>query len=244
MLKKLGWSFLFVCVAIAGLMTIYYRIDGIPTPETDRYLDSPDFTLSEERDRGLLLQPKIANGRGILIMHGAVIKPRSYAKTAAYFAERGYTVYLPYGFNRMSIAAIDKTARRISQSKLANWYAIGHSMGGMAGLSVVRQLPDRFRAVALWATAMPADFTDLSVPILFLWGDKDGLLGPGRYATAKSRLPAATEHMTLHGANHQDFALYSHQFFDGLGDLGPEKQIDQANHATAKFFAQFDEAVR
>ncbi len=239
MLKKIGWSLLFFCVVIAALMTIYYRIDGLPLPETAQYLDKPGFTFKEERDGGLFLEPNIANGRGLLIMHGAVIKPRSYTKTAAYFAEQGYSVYLPYGINRMSIAAIDKAARRISQSDIADWYAIGHSMGGMASLSVIRRLPDRFRAAALWAAAMPADFTDLSLPILFLWGDKDGLLGPERYASTKTRLPAGTQHVTVRGANHQDFALYSHQFFDAEGDLGPDEQIDRANLATAKFFAEF-----
>ena len=65
---------------------------------------------------------------------------------------------------------------------------------------------------------MPEDFSDLPMPLLFLWGDQDGLLGPERYAIARSRLPEATDYVTVNGANHRDFAMYSHQFFDGAGD--------------------------
>jgi hypothetical protein len=44
--------------------------------------------------------------------------------------------------------------------------------------------------------------------------------------------------VTVPGGNHQDFALYSHQFFDREGLLGWAVQIDLANETTAEFFAR------
>ena len=237
MLKKLALALLGIIAVVAGLFAVYYRIDGVPLPETRELAGQPGFRVEEARDGSLSFLPDTSNGRGLLIMHGAVIKPLSYAKTAAFFARQGYTVYLPYGPGRMSIAAIDSAAKRIPGFGLDDWYLIGHSMGGMASLSVARLLPDTFRAGALWATAMPEDFSDLSMPLLYLWGDQDGLLGPERYAIARSRLPDATEYVTVNGANHRDFAMYSHQFFDGVGELGWEEQIDRANELTARFFS-------
>lgn len=237
MLKKLALAVVAVIALLAGLFAVYYRIDGIPLPETRAYAEEPGFRVEEARDGSLSFIPDAPNGRGLLIMHGAVIKPLSYAKTAAFFARQGYTVYLPYGPGRMSIAAIDDTAARLPGFDLDDWYLIGHSMGGMAGLSVVRRLPEYFRAGALWATAMPEDFSDLGLPLLFLWGDRDGLLGAERFALARQRLPADTRYETVTGGNHRDFAMYSHQFFDGPGALGWEAQIDQANELTSAFFA-------
>jgi pimeloyl-ACP methyl ester carboxylesterase len=222
---------------LAGLFAVYYRIDGVPLPETRDYAGRSGFRVEEARDGSLSFLPDTPNGRGLLIMHGAVIKPMSYAKTAAFFARQGYTVYLPFGPGRMSIVAIDTAAARIPEFGLDDWYLIGHSMGGMASLSVARLLPDSFRAGALWATAMPEDFSDLSMPLLYLWGDKDGLLGPERFENARGRLPETTEYVTMNGANHRDFAMYSHQFFDDTGELGWETQIDRANELTAGFFA-------
>jgi pimeloyl-ACP methyl ester carboxylesterase len=236
-LRKLVLALVGTLAVLAGLFAVYYRVDGVPLPETREFADQAGFRLEEARDGSLSFMPDTPNGRGLLIMHGAVIKPMSYAKTAAYFARQGYTVYLPFGPGRMSIAAIDTAAARIPTFGLDDWYLIGHSMGGMASLSVARLLPDYFRAGALWATAMPEDFSGLELPLLFLWGDQDGLLGPERYATARSRLPEATEYLTVEGANHRDFAMYSHQFFDGAGELGWEAQIDRANELTASFFA-------
>jgi len=236
-LRKLALTLVGIAALLTGVFAVYYRIDGVPLPETRSFAEQAGFHVEEARDGSLSFMPDTPNGRGLLIMHGAVIKPLSYAKTAAYFARRGYTVYLPYGPGRMSIAAIETAAARIPGFGLDEWYLIGHSMGGMAGLSVAELLTDCFRAGALWAAAMPEDFSELELPLLFLWGDQDGLLGPERFATARSRLPEATEYVTVEGANHQDFAMYSHQFFDGAGELGWAAQIDRANELTASFFA-------
>jgi pimeloyl-ACP methyl ester carboxylesterase len=79
--------------------------------------------------------------------------------------------------------------------------------------------------------------------MLFLWGDRDGLLPPERLADARSKLPAVTRYLTIPGGNHQDFAMYTHQFFDNAGSLGWEQQIGRANEATAAFFASQEAAT-
>ncbi len=237
MLKKIALVFVGLTALLAGLSAVYYRIDGVPLAETREYMQGDDYRVETGKDGSLVFRPKAGNGRGLLIMHGAVIKPQSYARSAAFFANEGYTVYLPFGPGRMSIAAVDAAAARIPEFALQDWYAIGHSMGGMASLQLVRKLPDRFSAVALWAAAMPGDFSELNLPILFLWGDDDGLLGPKRYAATRARLPGDTVFETVKGANHREFAMYSHQILDGEGSLGWAAQIDLANQRTLAFFS-------
>lgn len=226
-------------VLSAVTLAIWYQIDGIPTGETSAYMEGTGFESTREADGGLLFTPDESNGHGIVIMHGALIKPRSYAKSAAYFAARGYTVYLPYGPGRMSIAAVDKTAQRISELEISDWFFIGHSMGGMASLEVVASDRVNTRAVALWATAMPSDFSFLDLPILFIWGDTDGLLSSERFQASQQNLPDAVRYLTLEGANHQNFAMYGHQFFDKEATISLKDQIDFANATTEQFFAGF-----
>jgi pimeloyl-ACP methyl ester carboxylesterase len=93
------------------------------------------------------------------------------------------------------------------------------------------------KAVALWACAMPADYSAVKVPMLFLWGDHDGLLPEQRFAEVRARLPASVRYVPVPGANHRGFAMYSHQFFDGEATLGQDQQIDFANARTAEFFS-------
>ena len=237
MLRKLAKLFLAFLLIATLLLVAWYQVDGIPTEDSAAYLSGAGYAVSEENDGGLIFTPADGNGYGSLIMHGALIKPQSYAKSAAFFAQRGYTVYLPNGPVRMSIAAVGQAAERLQQLDIAEWFFIGHSMGGMASLELITKHDIDAKAVALWATAMPSDYSQLEVPILFIWGDNDGLLPAERFENSKLNLPERTDYITLHGANHKNFAQYSHQFFDGDATIDWNEQIDFANQTTADFFA-------
>jgi dienelactone hydrolase len=228
-----------LAVILAAALATFYMVDGHPLAETQDYLQGKNYTASLQADGGLLFVPQQGNGRGLLIMHGALIKPQSYARTAAFFAARGYTVLLPYGgLGRLSIMAIDRAADSMRRLSLVDWFTIGHSMGGLASLAVIEGNPDLpVRASALWAAAIPANYATLTTPILFLWGDQDGLLPQARFERGKALLPDAVDYITLPGANHQDFAMYGHQFFDKPGQLGWTAQIDAANKKTLEFFS-------
>jgi pimeloyl-ACP methyl ester carboxylesterase len=236
MIKTLFKILLGLLTLCAILLFAWYQIDGLPTADTEQYLTGDGYSAVEEEDGGFLFTPAQSNGYGIVIMHGALIKPKSYAKSAAYFAARGYTVYLPYGPGRMSIAAVDSTALRLNDFEIEKWFFIGHSMGGMASLEIVAKNPTNILGVALWATAMPVDYSAIDKPVLFIWGDTDGLLQPERFRLAKENLPDSVTYITLEGANHKNFAMYSHQFFDFEATLDWMEQIDFANETTAEFF--------
>jgi pimeloyl-ACP methyl ester carboxylesterase len=226
-------------LVLGGLLLVgWYQVDGQPRPEAAAFLQGPGYTAVEEADGTLVFTPASPNGRGLVIFHGALIKPRSYGKTAAYFAGRGYLLYIPAGPMRLSIRAVDSAAARLPSFGVRQWFLLGHSMGGFAALDLLARHGPPVAAVGLWATAMPADFSGLDVPMLMLWGDRDGLMPRERFEEAQKSLPAGTRFEIVPGANHQDFALYTHQFFDGPGALGWAAQIDLANARTAEFFAE------
>lgn len=239
MFRRLAYGFFAVLLASGVALVAWYQIDGQPRPEAARALTGSGFASREEADGSLIFTPKEPSGRGVLILHGALIKPLSYARTAAYFAARGYTVLVPAGRLRLSILAVDSAAAQLATLGVRDWFFIGHSMGGFAALQLLRDHPVEVRATALWAAAMPEDFSSLTVPTLFLWGDRDGLLPESRIAETRARLPAQAQWSTLEGGNHQDFALYTHQFFDQPGTLGWERQVERANEQTAAFFARY-----
>ena len=238
MLRKLAVLFSCLLVVMAVLLFGWYQTDGIPMPETRVFLTSDGFALTEDPDGDLLFTPTDSNGHGIVIMHGALIMPKSYAKSAAFFAQQGYTVYIPYGPGRLSIAAVDSTALEIDQLAINEWFFIGHSMGGMSSMELITEHDIDAQGIALWATAMPADFSAVDAPIMMIWGDQDGLMPAQRFEESKANLPDSVEYITLEGANHKNFAMYTHQFFDNDGSIGWMEQIDFANKATAKFFAE------
>ncbi|MCP4276396.1 MAG: hypothetical protein GY779_08605 [Gammaproteobacteria bacterium] len=219
------------------MLFVWYQIDGIPADSSENYMSGDGFTAIKENDGSLLFTPVTSNGYGIVIMHGALILPKSYTKSAAYFAQLGYTVYVPNGLARMSIAIIADTAEKINNSTIEEWFFVGHSMGGMASLEIVSNHHIEAKAIALWATSIPIDYSDIEAPILFIWGDNDGLLPEERFRHAKDNLPPSVDYVTLKGANHKNFALYTHQFFDNEATIDWMEQIDFANEMTANFFS-------
>ena len=229
-----------VALLVVGaiLMALWYRIDGQPLPQTAEYLAGDRYDAVEKDDGSFMFTPAVANGHGLVIMHGALIKPQSYAQTAAYFAQLGYTVFVPNGPGRLSINAVDSAATRLDSFGVENWFFIGHSMGGYSSLELISRHRPNVKAVALWAAGVPADFSRLDVPMLYIWGDNDGLQPPERFAEGQANLPASVHYITLEGANHKNFAMYSHQYFDNDAILDPQKQIDFANDTTAVFFAK------
>ena len=128
-------------------------------------------------------------------------------------------------------------AVRLADFGVRDWYFIGHSMGGLSSLEVLSRHPSGVRAIALWAAAMPKDFSAVTVPLLVLHGDHDGLLPPERFADARANLPATATYVNVAGGNHRNFALYSHQFFDAAALIGWQQQIAFENRETAAFFA-------
>jgi pimeloyl-ACP methyl ester carboxylesterase len=238
MAKKLTLLFLGLVAICIVIMMMWYRIDGLPTEASASYMSGQGYTTATETDGSLIFEPLKPNGYGIVIMHGALILPQSYSQSAAYFAQRGYTVYLPKGPGRLSITAVDSTATRMQEWGLAGWFFIGHSMGGMTSLETISRHNIDALGVALWATAMPSDYSHVDVPMLFIWGDTDGLLPAHRFRDSQKNLPANVEYLTLAGANHKNFARYSHQFFDNDATLEWNTQIEFANNQTAEFFAR------
>jgi pimeloyl-ACP methyl ester carboxylesterase len=240
-MTRLLWQVLAACLLliVAGL-AMFYIVDGQPLPESNGFLEGSGYSAARRDDGGWLFSPAQPNGRGLLIMHGALIKPQSYANTAAFFAARGYTVLLPHGgVTRLPIMAVERAAGAMRELGVQEWFSIGHSMGGMASLSLMMSHPELpITAGALWASGIPSDYSGVEVPLLFLWGDRDDILPEGRFAGAKSKLPSGVEYVTVQGANHRDFAMYGHQFFDGEGELGWRAQIDTANRRTLAFFDQ------
>jgi pimeloyl-ACP methyl ester carboxylesterase len=238
MLKKIAFVSLGVLALCMLVLAAWYQIDGQPLSEAHGFLTGNGYTAGVGPDGALVFTPAAPNGHGLVVMHGALIKPLAYAKTAAYFAARGYTVYVPSGALRLSINAVDGAAERMKTFGVRDWVMIGHSMGGFSTLTLIERHSPPVVAAALWASSMPADFTGIRVPLLYIRGDHDGLLPPARFEEAKSKLPAQTQYVTLPGGNHRGFALYSHQFFDDPATIAVDAQIDFADERTAAFFAQ------
>lgn len=236
MLQKIGIAMVGLMVLAGTVVLALYQLEGRPLPEADAYLKGEGYTATVEDDGALVFTPARPNGHGLLIMQGALVEPLAYAKTAAYFAAIGYTVYAPAGALRLPINAVGAAAARMARFGVGDWVVIGHSMGGFAALELMARHAPPVKALALWASDVPGDYRNLQVPVLFIRGERDGLLTPERFEAVKARLPPTVRYLTLPGGNHQGFGLYSHQLFDNPASTSADRQIDFADERSARFF--------
>jgi hypothetical protein len=241
MKKTLRYSLLAVLASIVASLTVlilWYAIDGQPLPETNEFLSGKNFTSNKKDNGDWVFTPKNPNGAGIAIMTGALAKPKSYAKTAAFFADLGYRVWIPYDSFRLSYLSADRIAKELGEMPEQDWILLGHSMGGLTSLTVnslMNEADRKVKGIVVWAGSMPTDFSSLKLPILFLTGTNDKMLPPEKLTKAKDFLPKETVFISIEGANHKNFSLYSHQFFDGEASIGHEQQIDEAHALTLPF---------
>ncbi len=239
-LKKIGIVLLVLLVLVAAGVFALYQREGRPLQEASQYLQGDGYTSAVEADGALVFTPQRPNGHGLLLIHGALVRPLAYTKSAAFFAGIGYTVYVPASPMRLPINAVDAIAARMDSFGVGDWVVIGHSTGGFAALELIARHAPAVKALALWASLVPGDYSKVTVPMIFIRGDRDGMLPDERFEETQENLPRTVRYISLPGGNHQGFALYSHQLFDNPASISTDRQIEFADERSARFFtAQF-----
>jgi surfactin synthase thioesterase subunit len=65
----------------------------------------------------------------------------------------------------------DRIAKELSEMPEQQWILLGHSMGGLTSLevnSLLKESDHKVKGIAVWAGSMPKDFSNLTMPMLFL----------------------------------------------------------------------------
>jgi pimeloyl-ACP methyl ester carboxylesterase len=236
-LKRLLQTIVGLLLITVILLAIWYQIDGQPLSETDNYLSADNFESSQNENGDWIFTPKSPNGMGIAIIHGALVKAESYAKTAAFFAAQGYKVWMPQGNIRLPLTSADRFATELDGMPENQWFFLGHSMGGFTSLEIHERMKNKQKITGffIWAGGMVKDFSHLEKPVMVISASNDDILPAERFEKIQSYLPKQTIYKSIEGGNHKNFALYSHQFFDGEATIPHHQQIDMANQITLDF---------
>lgn len=176
---------------------------------------------------------------GFLFYPGAKVDYRAYAPILTRIAEEGYFVVLIPA--PLSLALLDVNAGAVVQSKypeVVNWFAGGHSLGGVAAAMFVRGR-ESISGLVLWAAAPGNDsLRGGTIPVLSVYGTKDGLFPETRVAGSRDLLPEETLFVGIEGGNHSQFGSYGLQPGDNRADLAPEEQWALVVDATVRFFIE------
>lgn len=178
--------------------------------------------------RWLSLSPTgTGNDTGILFYPGGKVDPKAYLPMAQALAESGcetFIVPMPFNLAIFSPNAAEKVIA--ANPGIRRWVIGGHSLGGVMAAKFAKAHPESISGLFLLAS-YPMEKDDLSgthLPVLSLYGTRDGFVDAAKIEASKALLPADAEFVPIQGGNHSQMGWYGFQKGDGEADLTREAQ--------------------
>ncbi|WP_161524757.1 alpha/beta hydrolase [Alteribacter lacisalsi] len=169
---------------------------------------------------------------GLIFYPGARVEQEAYSCLAEKIADKGYFTVVPDMPLNLAIFGRNKAEDIMAANpQVDEWYLAGHSLGGaMASFFAARSTEDL--AGLIFVGSYPgADLSDSDLPVLSVYGERDGLSTPEDIFDRADMLPEETVYMEIEGANHAGFGTYGAQSGDLESLIGPDEQ--QAKTAEA-----------
>lgn len=163
---------------------------------------------------------------GIIFYPGGKVEYTAYAPLMQDFAHEGYfcaLVKMPF-----NLAMLDTNAAKDvkeAHPEITHWLIGGHSLGGVCAAKYAA-ISD-FDGLFLLAAYTTTNMSDKAIPVVSVYGDKDGVLNMDEYAANKSNLPADTIECVIQGGNHSQFGSYGLQEGDSKAGISAEEQRAQ-----------------
>ena len=140
---------------------------------------------------------------------GGLVEAKSYAPLLERIAGKNVfcvLVKMPFHLAVFNSDGADTVIRDFPDVK--NWFLGGHSLGGAMASSYAQKHEDSLEGLVLLA-AYPTD-TLRSLPVLSIYGSRDGVLNREKYKGSIKNAKICNE-IVIQGANHAGFGNYGEQ---------------------------------
>lgn len=173
---------------------------------------------------------------GFIFYPGGLVEAKSYTPLLERIAKENICcvlVKMPFHLAVFNPNAADQVIRDFPD--IDNWYIGGHSLGGAMASSYAQGKEDTLKGLVLLA-AYPTDTLE-SLPVLSIYGSRDGVLNRTKYKESIKNAKVCNE-ITIQGANHAGFGNYGKQKKDKTAKISDEEQWD----ITAGYILEFFQA--
>ncbi len=118
----------------------------------------------------------------------------------------------------------------------------GHSQGGKMAAQFVYENPNLLKGLFLFGTSHPRDIdlSNLTVPTLKLYAEKDGLASVQEVMENKGRLPQNSRLILIAGGNHSQFGYLGQLLLDDKPDISREEQQRETLKQLIVFLNEID----
>lgn len=230
-MRKTKWSIKSIIRIIwitGGLIFIAWLFYSYQSHGVDKTFLQDGESTKVEDNRDFYLFTPTSRFREVLIFYpGAMVDPKAYVPLCRKIADSNIKVYLikmPWrlaskGYNKpKELHLLDDTTKTYILS--------GHSQGGKMAAQFVYENPTLIDKLILIATTHPRDISlsDCKIPLMKIYGSKDGVADEKSIINNKAKLPLATKFVRIEGANHSQFGYYGFQLGDHTAAISREQQ--------------------
>ncbi|QHS59840.1 alpha/beta hydrolase [Chitinophaga agri] len=225
------WTFkkilktIWVTAGLLFTLWLAYAVQAHNVPKEDLQ-SSPAVSVYQE-DQFYLFAPATPSRKILFFYPGALVDPVAYVPLCRKIADSGMKVYLIKMPWRLATRGytIPKELGLIADTSLT-YILAGHSQGAKMAAQFVYENPGVIDKLILIASSHPRDISiaDSNIPVMKIWGDKDGVADEKSIMANKAKLPATTQFVHIAGANHAQFGYYGFQLNDNRATISREAQ--------------------
>lgn len=158
---------------------------------------------------------------------GAMVDPKVYVPLCRKIADDDIKVYLIRMPWRLASKGYNKPKELHLFADTTKTYILsGHSQGAKMAAQFVYENPKLVDKLILIAMSHPRDISlsASKIPILNIYGSKDGVAEENSILANKSKLPATAKFIRIDGGNHSQFGCYGFQLGDNRASIRREWQ--------------------
>lgn len=171
--------------------------------------------------------PKTIFKNVFIFYPGAMVDPKAYLPLCRKIAENNMQVYIikmplrlaNYGYNKPK-------ELHLFNDSTKTYILSGHSLGAKMAAQFVFENPELIDKLILIGSSHPKTISlaDSKIPILKIYGSKDGVADEKSVLDNKSKLPKNAKFRKIEGANHSQFGHYGFQLGDSQATITREQQ--------------------
>lgn len=226
---RLGLIIVGLLILCTVTFVIWAQFDYQPTREANKYVQEYDGKSYEFGNS--------TSNVGFILYQGAKVEPGAYSYIGHKLAENGHFVSIPkLPFNIALLNSDVALDIMDDHPSVKRWYLIGHSLGGTAASSIIKEHAERINGI-IFLASYPIE--KISIPSLTIYGGKDGVLPASDIIENKKNVSSHAQFYKIPEGNHANFGMYGSQKGDNESTLTPKQQIDSSIETIERFIMTY-----
>jgi len=241
MKRKVTYLFIsLVAIIIIGFLGFFTWSQQTYEPSQKLYTLVNKKDIKYDKD-WIIFNSKDNNQVGIVLYPGAKVEPEAYSYYGKQLANQGYLAVIPNVNLNFALFDSNKAQEIIdTYSSVQKWIVGGHSLGGVTASKFAYNHPKEIDGVFLLGSYPDegTDFSKRNLPMLSIYGEKDGLSTVEKIEDTKHLLSKKTTMHEIKGGNHGQFGIYGAQKGDFKSSITVKKQQDEMVSVTTTWIKE------